>query len=404
MRILQINTCGNLSTGCIAADIAREAENQGNECVVAYARNTISDDIRSIKIGNTLDIILHGLGTRITDRHGLYSKSETKHFIHKITEYNPDIIHLHNIHGYYLNIKELFHYLKKSKKPVIWTLHDCWAFTGHCAHFSYINCEKWKVECQNCPQKSNYPASILMDNSKKNYLIKKELFNSLDSLTLVTPSNWLANLLKESFLSKNPIEVIHNGINIENFRPRKSEIRKQYHLENSIVVLGVASEWTERKGIGTFIELAKLLPSNYRIVLVGTNHKYKFDIPDNIIMIDKTESAIKLAEFYSAADIFVNPTLEDNYPTVNIEALACGTPIITYETGGSSEIINDKCGMVIEQNNIKQLYNSIINFPVNNLKKEDCIQSIANNTKKIFANKYLNLYESILKIEKNKRN
>ena len=349
MKILQINSvCGVGSTGRIATDLYKVLEEQGHECKIAYGRGTAPEGIDSIKIGSNLDNYTHVFKTRVFDKHGFGSVNATKKFIEEVKEYDPDIIHLHNIHGYYINIEILFNYLKEANKPVVWTLHDCWAFTGHCAYFDYVGCDKWKSGCNKCPQKQGYPTSNIIDNSKFNYENKRKLFTSMKNMTIVTPSKWLANLLKESFLDKYPVEVINNGIDLNVFKPTESNFKEKYNLQGKFIVLGVASVWEERKGLKYFIELSKELSDDFKIVIVGVNEKQKKELPQNIIAITRTNNIKELAEVYTAADVFVNPTLEDNFPTTNLESLACGTPVITFNTGGSIESIDDNTGSIIE--------------------------------------------------------
>ena len=344
MKILEINTEATMaSPGRIACELGRVFEEKGHEVVIAYGRGESPKDLKSIKIGTDLDVKIHGIKTRIFDNVGFNSKKATIDFLEKVKEYDPDVIHLHNLHGYYINIEILFNYLKEANKKVIWTLHDCWAFTGHCAYFDYIGCEKWKKRCYNCPQKNSYPSSKIFDNSESNYQKKKKLFTGIKDLTIVTPSKWLAGLVKESFLGEYRIKVINNGIDTEIFKPTASNFRKEYNIGNKKVILGVANIWTERKGYKYFEKLAKELDSNKnQIVLVGKMNKNQIkSMPKEIIWIKQTNNAKELAKIYTAADIFFNPTLEDNYPTVNLESLACGTPIITFNSGGSPEVITD---------------------------------------------------------------
>ena len=375
MKILQINSvCGYGSTGKIAYDLCKVLESNGHECVVAYGRGNAPKDIKTIKIGTDKDVKIHGAASRITDKHGFYSKNVTKKFIKQIEEYDPDIIHLHNIHGYYINIELLFNYLSKADKKVIWTLHDCWSFTGHCPYFDYVGCDKWKEECHNCPQKYRYPKSLFLDNSRRNYQIKKKLFTSVKDMTIVTPSKWLAELVKQSFLSKYPVKVIYNGIDLDIFKPTPSDFREKHNLKDKFIVLGVASVWEKRKGLDDFIKLSKMLSDKYRVVLVGLNKKQKDNLPGNIIGITRTSNANELAQIYTVADVFVNPTYEDNFPTTNIEALACGTPIITYDTGGSIESVNSNCGAIIEKGNVQMLTKKIMNFDSNYFTTKSCIE------------------------------
>lgn len=400
MKILQINTvCGFGSTGRIATELYKVLEKQGHECNIAYGRREAPEGIDSIKIGSKLDSYIHILKTRVFDKHGFGSVNATKKFIEEVKEYNPDIIHLHNIHGDYINIEILFNYIKEANKPVVWTLHDCWAFTGHCAYFDYVGCDKWKGGCNNCPQKNSYPSSKLIDNSKFNYKKKKELFTSVKNMTIVTPSKWLANLVKESFLGKYHVEVINNGIDLEVFKPTESNFREKYNIEDKFIILGVASGWEERKGLNYFVELSKMLSKEYQIVIVGLNEKQKKELPQEIIAITRTNNVRELAEIYSSADIFVNPTLEENFPTTNLEALACGTPIITFDTGGSPECIDEYTGIVMNNRDISELMDIIINININfSFDGEHCINRVHKNYDKDFKfNEYILLYENVFK-------
>jgi len=327
---------------------------------MCYGRNERPSQSQLIKIGTDWDIKMHGLQTRLFDRHGLCSKSATQAFMKQIEAIKPDVIHLHNIHGYYLNIEVLFNFLRISKIPVVWTLHDCWPFTGHCAYFDFVGCVKWQTQCNNCPQTRTYPASFFIDRSKQNFQFKKELFTGVQNLTLVPVSQWLANLLGQSFLKDYPVRIINNGIDTGIFRPVSAQnIRNKFDLHSKFVLLGVASIWEGRKGLKDFIELSEKLDANYQIILVGLSLKQIKNLPDKILGIERTESVNELAEFYAASDVFINPTWEDNFPTTNIEALACGTPVITYNTGGSVESISKETGIIVEKGNIDGLFEAI---------------------------------------------
>lgn len=355
MKILMINSvCGIKSTGRICTDLAEVLESHGNVCKIAYGRDFVPEKYEkyAVRIGGDLDVKMHALRTRLFDTTGLGSLRATKKFINWVKEYNPDVIHLHNLHGYYINIKLLFEYLKESGKKVIWTLHDCWAFTGHCSHFVTANCEKWKTGCHNCPKTRDYPASIT-DRSDKNYQMKKALFSGLSDLTIVTPSRWLADLVKESFLSEYKVEVINNGIDVGVFKPTKSDFRERFSLVDKKIVLGVASVWEKNKGLEDFVKLSELLSEEYKIVLVGLTDRQKMALPEKILGITRTNNVRELVEIYSAADVFVNPTYADTYPTVNLEAQACGTPVISYNTCGSVESVHESC--VVEQGNVIRL-------------------------------------------------
>lgn len=359
MKYLFINSVAGVgSTGRIAAQQCRDLQAQGHTCLLAYGREKANcDDIKTLAIGAPLDYRLHGVQTRVFDRHGFGSKRATRAFLQQVKAYAPDVIWLHNIHGYYINIELLFQYLKTCGKKIYWTLHDCWAFTGHCTHFDFIGCDRWKTDCFQCPQKGEYPKSFVFDNSKNNYQRKKAAFTGVPNLTLIVPSQWLGNLVKQSFLQEYPIEVRYNTIDTTIFKPTESNFREKYNLLDKKIVLGVASTWTPRKGLQDFFKLAQMLDDSYRIVLVGLNDAQMQNLPKNIIGIKRTNSLQELAEIYTAADVFVNPTYEDNYPTVNLEAQACGTPVITYDTGGARETVNGVG--VVEKGDIQKLEKAI---------------------------------------------
>ena len=389
MKVLMINVvCGIRSTGRICTDLAAALEEQGHEVKIAYGRENVPEQFQkyAVRIGNDFDVKRHGLKARLLDGAGFGSKRVTEKFIKWVKEYDPDIIHLHNIHGYYINIEVLFRYLQTCGKKIIWTLHDCWSFTGHCVYFDYVNCNKWEKECNHCPQKKEYPARVGPDFSKRTFNIKKDLFSEIPNLILVTPSQWLANLLSYSYMKKYTVRVIYNGVDTSVFRPVKSEIKEKYNCQGKKIVLGVASVWDKRKGLNTFIELADKLNDSYQIVLVGLDKEQKKKLPSKIIAIERTNSIQELVSLYSAAYVFVNPTLEDNYPTTNIEAIACDTPVITYETGGSGESAKIY-GLSVPQKNVTQLINAIENIESIERKKIniDC---------KNVVQKYLKLYMS----------
>ena len=356
MKYLFINSVAGIgSTGRIAAQQCRELMAQGHSCVLAFGRKCANcEDIPTIQIGSELDFKIHGVRTRLLDDHGFGSYMATRRFLNQVKEYDPDVIWLHNVHGYYIHIGLLFSYLKTCGKKIYWTLHDCWSFTGHCAYFDFAQCERWRTGCFGCPQKHTYPASMLMDGSKSNYNQKKRFFTGIPNLTIVTPSKWLAGLVAQSFLQEYPVEVVYNSINTEVFRPTDSDFRKKHGLENQTIVLGVAGVWEERKGMRDFVKLAKMLPENYKIVLVGVTPDMAEKLPDEILALPKTGSAAELAQIYSAADVFVNPTYEDNLPTVNLEARACGTRIVCYDTGGCAETL-DQGDVLVPKGDVEAL-------------------------------------------------
>lgn len=394
MKILFINSvCGIGSTGKIVVDLAREASKQGHQCWIAYGRGDavgIADNeyprgekkencraggqqtdgqsgegkagsrIGLYKTESNAEVLIHVIMSRLTDRQGFYSKMATKRFATWIRKLRPDIIHLHNIHGYYLHLPTLFDTIKDMNVKVVWTLHDCWAFTGHCSHFDYRSCNRWRKQCFDCPQKKEYPTSFFMEQSKRNFLEKREMFCGVRDMTIVTPSKWLAELVEGSFLGKNHtevkrnrdsadkdgmggyrIQVINNGIDLNVFRETKSEIKKKYGIRDKRVILGVASQWSQRKGLRDFVRLSRMLDKRYQIVLIGLSKKQLKQLPTAIIGIERTSSGEELAMWYTAADVFVNPTYEDTYSMVNVEALSCNTPVVTYRTGGAAEMLSD---------------------------------------------------------------
>ncbi len=390
MKIVQINTFSYKATGSIMMNIHKKLLDLGHDSYVVWGRGRKSKSEKEIYLNDKFGVYYHGFYTRLTDKTGFASKRSTKKLLKKLDKIKPDIVHLHNLHGYYINIELLFNYLKEKKIKVIWTLHDCWSFTGHCAYFESAECEKWKNICFKCPQINEYPKSI-KDNSKYNYMHKKELFTNLD-MTLVTPSEWLSKLVHQSYLKDYKVKVINNGIDTDIFKVRESDFRNKNNLLNKKIILGVASEWTIRKGIQDFVELSKIVSDDVKIVLVGLNDAQIKELPDNIVKIKRTENAIKLAEIYSTADVFFNPTYEDNYPTTNLESLACGTPVVTYLTGGSIEPVNEFNGVVLKKGDYKYLKDNIDKFT----KLKAKMKVTSKKYDKInMINSYINLYEDI---------
>ncbi|MFW5982921.1 MAG: glycosyltransferase [bacterium] len=399
--LLQINVVVNKgSTGRIAEEIGQTAMVNGWKSCIAFGRNERPSQSELIQIGGNWDIRMHGLKTRLFDRHGLASKSATKKLVQQIEKINPDIIHLHNIHGYYLNIKVLFRFLKQSKIPVVWTIHDCWPITGHCVYFDYVGCEKWKSACSHCPQKTTYPASYFIDRSRKNFKLKKELFSTLPDLTLVPVSNWLANILKESFLKNTPVKVIHNGINTQIFQPASNRtIQAKYNVNGKFIILGVASVWSPRKGLNDFIELSKKLDSGYQIILIGLSRKQIKTLPNNIIGIARTENVNELVQYYSMADVVLNISYEETFGMTTVEGFACGTPGIVYNATASPELVDDSTGLIVEPRNLNGLVSAIelIKRKGKESYSDACVSRVRfHYKKKDRYQEYLDLYKSIL--------
>lgn len=398
LKVLQINTvCGSGSVGRITVDIVHALEEAGDEGMIAFGRRQAPEGVKTWKFGTNLDMGVHVLHTFFKGEHGFASSKQTARLIEKIKEYDPDIIHLHNIHGFYLDVEQLFRYLKTSGKPVVWTLHDCWSFTGHCAHFDYIGCMKWKTGCGSCPQYKNvYPYALFKDNSAGNYKRKKRSFTGVPDLTVVTPSRWLAGYVRESYLGEYPVQVIPNGIALDRFRPVDGGLRKRLGFENKYILLGVASMWEERKGYAYFEQLADRLDDSYQIILIGLSKRKLKTLHPRIHGVMRTNSMEELAEYYSMADAYVNTTLEDTFPTTNLEALACGTPVITFATGGSVESVDASCGKIVPKGDIEALIQAIEELRGEPDKKEACLRRAAGYDKDDRFQDYLKLYRSLL--------
>ena len=354
MKYVQINSFYNGSTGTLMRGLHNDLTEQGVDSYIFWGRRheTINDHEQCC--ASKLSVYHHGIMTRLFDRMGFYSKGDTKRLLEKLDSIDPDVVHLHNIHGYYINIEMLFEWLATHRCQVKWTLHDCWAFTGHCAYFSYEGCEQWLTHCavdEDCRLLNTYPKTISKRSCYKNFDDKKRIFTSIDPsrMTIITPSHWLAGLVHQGFLSCYKVEVQHNKVDMGTFKPTPSDFREKHGIGNRFMVLGVASPWNEKKGLGTFCKLAEELdPSSFAIVLVGLSPKQAKSISKEIICLERTESRKALAEIYTAADLFFNPTVEDNFPTVNLEAEACGTPVLTFDTGGCRETVKRPDSVVVK--------------------------------------------------------
>ena len=352
MKLVQINSGANTgSTGRIAEQIGATALRRGYSSSIAYGRHAQPGASDHYRVGGLVNTLLHGAESLLLDRHGLGSKRATKRMVDWIQAHEPDAIGLHNIHGYFLNYPILFDFLRYARIPTVWTLHDCWPLTGHCAYFDRFDCMKWQDECHDCPMTNYYPRSIV-DFSRRNYRLKKSVFHGIPGLVVVTPSKWLGEIVKKSFLSEYPVKVIHNGIDLSVFKPGKQCIADN-------VVLGVANVWDDRKGLRDFVTLRELLPRSFQIVLVGVSKSQKGQLPAGIVGIEKTGSVQELARWYQKAAVFVNPTYSDNFPTTNLEALACGRPVVTYDVGGSPESLDHETGRVIRPGDTEGLARGI---------------------------------------------
>ena len=395
-RLLQIDSCLNmLSTGRITEGIGKQAIEHGWDCYIIHGARYVQPGscMHSIQATRMLGEYIHYIEGLFFDNHGLASRCSTKTIVERIKKLRPDVIQLHCIHGYYINYKLLFEYLNETNIPVVWTFHDCWAFTGHCAHFVTANCFKWREEgCHKCPQKGCYPKSFV-DYSQRNYSLKKELFIHCKNLHIVTVSDWLASFVRDSFLGDKEIRVINNGVDINQFYPCSAKASNRFRI------IGVASAWGEGKGLHDFFKLREVLPDNeYDITLVGLSDRQIKMLPAGISGISKTNAIKELARLYSQSDVLVNPTYADSFPTVNMEALACGIPVITYNTGGSPEVIDEKTGVVVEQGNIESLVSAIKRMKTTPFSSSECRNRAVflYDKDKRFAD-YIQLYEDLKK-------
>lgn len=363
MKILMINVvCGIRSTGRICTDLAEALEQQGHTVKIAFGRENVPERYErfAVRVDGEAGVKFSALQARLLDNAGFSNRASTLKFVKWIREFDPDIIHLHVLHGYWLNMEILFSYLRTCGKKIIWTMHDCWAFTGHCVHFAYAKCEKWKTRCHHCPEEREYPACILLDRSSENYRRKKAAFTGIPNLQIVTPSQWLADRVRESFMGEYPVSVIRNGIDTGVFQPFPSDLRAQYGLEGRKIVLGVATSWRERKGLSVFPALAEELGKEYQVILIGLTPQQIKALPPSILGIERTDNVRQLAEFYTLADVYVNASFEENYPTTNLEAISCGTPVVTFDAGGSGESAR-LFGSVVPKGDVKALADAVRN-------------------------------------------
>ena len=380
MRIAEVNMMHNGSTGKIMFGVADCVREKGHIArsfspVVYYRGRQMMkpEHAGHLYFGTRFENMLHLILAELTGLQGCFSFFGTMHLIRELKRFKPDVIHLHNLHNFTFHLPLLFRYIKKNHIKVVWTLHDCWTFTGKCPHFVLAKCDRWKTGCHDCTQVRGYPKS-LVDRSKTMWKLKKKWFTGVEDLTIVAPSQWLAELVKESYLASYPVQVIYNGIDLRIFQPTDSDFRAKYHLEDKKIILGVAFSWDYAKGLDVFVELSKRLPEQYKIVLVGTNDLVDSQLPPEIISIHATENQRQLAEIYSAADVFANFTRQDTLPTVNIEALACGTPVLTFRTGGSPEILNDACGSVVRCDDVDAAEKELIRICSQQpYSQEDCL-------------------------------
>ena len=394
VKVVQINaTCGAGSTGKICMSISQLLNDLNVENYILYSLGT-SNDSQGIKYQSDRYTKRMALRSRILGNYGFNSKRATLKLLEELDRIEPDVVHLHNLHTHNCDLTLLLSYFREKKLKLYWTFHDCWAFTGYCPHFAMVKCDNWKSCCRDCVQRRAY--SWFFDRSEQLFLKKKELLLGQD-LTIVTPSAWLADLVKQSFLRDYPVKIINNGIDLEVFKPVEGDFRKRYQIENKKIVLGVAFGWDKRKGLDVFVELANRLGDAYKIVLVGTDKRVEKSLPKNVISIYRTQNQQELAEIYSAADVFVNPTREENYPTVNMEALACGTPVLTFRTGGSPEMLDECCGSVVDCDDVDAMEQEVIRICTEKpYSIEQCLKKANEFDQNKRFKEYLSLYETIV--------
>lgn len=399
MRIFQLNTvCGIKSTGRIAAEIGKLVEADGGECLIGTGANFVPDPAKHMAV-KTLSVPkrkAYSLLIRWLDAEGCFNWFGTWKLTRKMESFRPDVVHLHNIHGGYLHAGMLFRYLKKKNIPVVWTLHDCWPFTGHCAYFDYSGCERWQTRCHDCPQLHSYPVCRGVDGSGRNHIRKQKQFTSLPNLTMVAPCRWMTEPLGKSYMKDYPVRVIYNGVDLKSFRPVESDIRKRFGVENGKLVLAMASDWDERKGLRYLIKAAEKLGGDYHFVVIGLSKAQVDALPKGMVGIEHTANVEELVQWYSAADCLANPSMEDNMPMVNLEALACGTPIVTFRTGGCPEAVDEKTGIVVEKEDVDGLCEGIRRITP---KTEECKAACLERSKMFDAastfENYLKLYKEL---------
>lgn len=392
MKIYELNVVTNGSTGRIACALARRLTGAGHCARVYYGRGNACADVDCVRVADEASVVAHALSARLFDRAGFACKAATRRLIRALEAEKPDILHLHNLHGYWLDVEMLFAYIKQTNLPVVWTLHDAWPMTGHCAYPDLAQCERYETQCTDCPLISEYPVSFV-DRSERNFQRKREAFTGVSDLTLVTPSRWLADVAKRSFLKDHPVTVIENGISDTAFCPTESGLREEYGLAGNRILLGCAGVWDRRKNLDGYLGLAEKLSENDRLVLLGLSKKQIASLPAGVLGLPRTESTQALAAWYTAADVFVDLTLAENFPTTHLEAMQCGTPVATFATGGSAEMLDERTGAWCGTGDTDGLIDAIERAA--SCKREDCIERAKQFTEERMSAAYLALFTSI---------
>ena len=397
--LFQINVAANWgSHGRIAEGIGEIVQAHDWDSYIAYGRYANPSKSHLLKVGSTYDTLLHGAHSMLFDRHGLASKGATWRLIRDIDYIQPDIIQLHNIHGYYLNYPLLFEYLSSLDVPVVWTLHDAWAMTGHCAFPALAECNQWKEECVTCPlTRKEYPRCYGSSRTRENFQEKKYWFNTVPNLHIVTVSRYLEGQVRQSFLKDIDTRCIYNGVDIDVFHPYNYQFSRSRHYK----VLGVASVWEKRKGLDAFRQLRRMLPENYDITLVGLTDQQTRRLPDGISVVSRTDSVQDLVELYANADVFVNPSQAESFGMTTAEALACGTPAIVYNTTACPELVDENTGGVVPLDDVQALAEAV-KLWCGKSRKGDTRRLCRERAVSLFSRQdryqeYFNLYDSLLK-------
>ncbi len=398
-KLIQINTVCNTSTGKLMGDIQRKANVSGYETLSIVGRRNPFSDLPCIKIGNGLSFWIHVAINTVFDRQGYASYFVTRRMIQKLRQERPDIIHLHNLHGYYMNLPLLFDYLSKEfSGKIFWTFHDCWPFTGHCAYFTAVGCDKWEKECGKCPNKRVYPISLLADASRKNYTDKKKMFTGLKNLTIIVPSKWMEEMVKKSFFCNYPVVTVNNGIDLKVFSYRRplDELYEKYDIgREKKIILGVANIWDARKGLSDFLALAEKLPVEYQIFLVGLSSRQIKRLPSNVKGIRRTQEKKELVMLYSCASIFMNPSIEESFSLVTVEAIACGTPVIVLDTSAVKELVCDENGIILKKHDVVDYLDAIRTLQERELSREQISQTAKKYDVDEYAKRIVDLYGSL---------
>lgn len=397
MKILQINACyGYLSTGIIIEDLEKEIYKSEGVCYVAY-QTAVKEPVCGFRIGNKFDRYIHGIHSRIFGKQGYRSNRATKKLLKWIVSVNPDIIHLHNLHSNYLNFNMLCDYIAEKNIKTVYTFHDCWAFTGKCSHYASASCDKWQTSCGNCPQLKNEVPSLIFDNTGKVLKDRTQHLNKIPDLTIVPCSFWMEEQIKKSLLKPKRIVTLYNGTDTNMFRPHSNSFRKDYKLDDKFLILGFANKWSNTKNIEGVKFISGNLADDEIIVIVGCNEKQKelFSKFKNIVPVGYIGDRQLLSDIYSSADVFVNLTYEDTLPTVNMESICSKTPVITFNSCGSPELVSSSTGIVVDKGDFEGILNAI-RFVKENSAQFDFEDLIKKYDKNVCYNKYIELYKQIL--------